>query len=202
MLSLYILNKGGLNAKIFFYLNHMAGKSILFDKMVVFCGHYLPYILIVVVVLMFSITFFSLDGEKTLETTRFVVTIGAPSFILATIFTKLIRIYHYSPRPFVNNPIRQLLYHSDVSSFPSMHATFFFTLATVICVFNKKKIIDSKGHPLLSKSWPFFIGAILISIARVIGGVHWPADVVAGAVLGIFSVEVIYFVVSKVFKKF
>ena len=33
----------------------------------------------------------------------------------------------------------------------------------------------------------FFAGALLISISRVIAGIHWPADVLGGAVVGILS---------------
>jgi len=60
----------------------------------------------------------------------------------------------------------------NLQSFPSGHAIFFFALSTVIYSFNKKLGI-------------FFLAfSTLMSIARIFVGVHWPSDILAGAILG------------------
>jgi undecaprenyl-diphosphatase len=57
-------------------------------------------------------------------------------------------------------------------SFPSGHAAFFFALATTTAVFDRRL-----GILLL-------IGAALVSLARVAAGIHYPSDVLAGALIG------------------
>ena len=58
-------------------------------------------------------------------------------------------------------------------SFPSGHATVSFACATVLAL----------AVPRLR--WPLYTLAVLISFSRVYVGVHYPLDVLAGAVLGV-----------------
>jgi undecaprenyl-diphosphatase len=58
-------------------------------------------------------------------------------------------------------------------SFPSGHATFYFSLATVAWYESK---------PM---SAALFAAALLMGIARVAAGLHWPSDILAGAIIGI-----------------
>ena len=58
-------------------------------------------------------------------------------------------------------------------SFPSGHATVSFACATVLAL----------AVPRLA--WPLYALAVLISFSRVYVGVHYPFDVLAGAVLGV-----------------
>ena len=58
-------------------------------------------------------------------------------------------------------------------SFPSGHATVAFACATVLAL----------AVPRLRV--PFFVLAALIAFSRVYVGVHYPFDVLAGAVLGV-----------------
>jgi len=58
-------------------------------------------------------------------------------------------------------------------SFPSAHAMNWFAAATVVCFFYPKRV------------WWFFIPAFLVALSRVYVGVHYPLDIVAGALFGI-----------------
>jgi len=92
-------------------------------------------------------------------------------------------------RPFITNNVN-LLFEYSGSAFPSGHAAFFFAVATIIYLYNKK--IGAL----------FYLGSILIILARVFSGVHWPSDILAGAVVGILSGYAIYKVSNyKVFNK-
>lgn len=63
----------------------------------------------------------------------------------------------------------------EFQSFPSGHAVFFFALAMAVFMYNRRL------------GWWFFAGATLMGIARIAGGIHWPSDILAGAVLGILT---------------
>ena len=66
-------------------------------------------------------------------------------------------------------------------SFPSGHASFFMALACAIFISHKKA------------GYLFMFFALLIGIARIIAGVHFPVDILGGFILGYAISRVIYF---------
>lgn len=66
-----------------------------------------------------------------------------------------------------------LIGDSPGSAFPSGHAAFFFSLATTAFLY------DIRWGSI------FLLGALIISISRMIAGVHWESDIIAGAIIGI-----------------
>ncbi|HXH87742.1 MAG TPA: phosphatase PAP2 family protein [Gaiellaceae bacterium] len=77
-------------------------------------------------------------------------------------------------RPPLNDPDPATLVElPHTSSFPSGHATVAFACATALAL----------AVPRLR--WPLFTLAALIAFSRVYVGVHYPLDVLAGAVLGV-----------------
>ncbi len=75
--------------------------------------------------------------------------------------------------------VRLLVGCSKAFSFPSAHAANSFAMASVV----------SWGMPRLSL--PAFLIAALVAYSRVYVGVHYPFDVVAGAVLGLVIGEIV-----------
>jgi undecaprenyl-diphosphatase len=73
-------------------------------------------------------------------------------------------------------------------AFPSCHAANVFSVATIITFFNyfKKLIIGIF----------VFFTATSISLARIYTGMHYPSDVLAGAILGIFVALIIITIFS------
>ena len=81
-----------------------------------------------------------------------------------------IRCSFYNPRPFVLGLGRMLIEHEATSSFPSLHATFLFSLALPLLVMH-----GSRSFGLV-----VFLSAITVAWARIFVGVHYPFDM-AGA---------------------
>lgn len=78
------------------------------------------------------------------------------------------------PRPFVSHPqIHAFLAHVPDAGFPSDHATAAFAIAGVLLL----------RHGL--RTVPILVAAALLAVSRVVIGLHYPSDVLAGAVLGL-----------------
>ena len=99
------------------------------------------------------------------------------------------------PRPFEANPeFKKFILSIGMDlpsgfSMPSGHAYSSFNCATIITLFLKKKGAFS------------YIIAFLIAFSRIFMCVHYPTDVLLGAVLGILTATICYVVYRAVMKK-
>jgi len=92
---------------------------------------------------------------------------------LAGLTLKLINQVYFRPRPFTfDGSVRLLFYHPSDSSMPSNAAVVCFALSMAVWLSQRRW-----GAVMLALA----VGMLL---ARIVGGVHYPADVVAGAWLG------------------
>lgn len=166
---------------IFSKINSFAGKYVCLDFFAIFCAEYLGYFLIVILFLLL-LKDFKKYWPMTLK--------GLGAAILARFgIVELIRFLWERPRPFIENHVNLIINHINSSSFPSGHAAFFFALSTVVYFYNKKT------------GTLFFIASFLISISRVFCGIHWPSDIIAGALIGIFSGWLVNHLLLNFFKK-
>ncbi|MFH1714161.1 MAG: phosphatase PAP2 family protein [Candidatus Nealsonbacteria bacterium] len=150
---------------LFQKINQYAGQNQCLDSSAVFLAKYLGYILI------FLLLFLLLkDFKKNLSV---LIRIFGIALFSRFIVAELIRFLWERPRPFVEDNVNLLFDHQATASFPSGHATFFFALSAALYFYNKKAGIV------------FLIASSLISIARVFSGIHWPTDVIAGALIGL-----------------
>jgi undecaprenyl-diphosphatase len=155
-----------LDTQLFFAFNSLAGQSPFLDDVIVFIASYLPYL---VGTFFLGLVFFSAYTNREKIGLLFV---GLGSAIIARFgAVEIIRFFYPRARPFDDLAVTQLL-TSDNWSFPSGHASFFFALSTVVYLYNKK--------------WGtgFFIATILLTLSRVIAGIHYPFDIVGGALVG------------------
>lgn len=161
---------------LFNLINQFAGRFVWLDALAVFLanGYFLILILLYLAMKNWKIYFpVMINATMAAILSRFAI-------------TNIIRLIVQRPRPFVENHVNFLLPQGIESSFPSGHASFYFAIATVVFLHNKKLGIL------------FFIGSILMGIARVFGGVHWPSDILGGAIIGI----IVGFIVKFLFQKF
>ena len=172
-----------LDIKLLYLLNDFAGKSEIFDRVIIFLANYLQYPLVALFLVAVYFGFISKSGRG-----RMLWTVLLSAAIARLGITELIRFFYHRPRPFlVYNDIHPLISINEYS-FPSGHAAFFFALATAIYFYNKRW-----------GAW-FFIAAILISISRVIAGIHYPSDIIGGAIIGV-AVGYLVFNYAYVFSK-
>jgi undecaprenyl-diphosphatase len=83
----------------------------------------------------------------------------------------------YRPRPFVAHPhlVHLLVRHPADASFPSDHVAAAAAIAVAMLAFARKLGVVA------------IVAALLVGIARVYVGVHYPGDVVAGWAIGVAS---------------
>jgi undecaprenyl-diphosphatase len=145
------------------------------DALIIFFGSYLAYVLAVLLAA-FALWHF-----------RAALVAVVAAGIARLMVKPIVVLFVHRARPYIANPsIRNIIgpqTGEEYQSFPSGHALFFFALATVVYRHDKRW------------GWVFFAGATLMGIARVLGGIHWPTDILGGAALGIlvgWLVDVIY----------
>ncbi len=148
---------------VFQQINNLAGRGGCLDAAGVFFADYFGYLVAIAAILMF------------IKKRRAIFQMFLAAIAARFVIVELARFIWERPRPFVENQVNLLLEHADTSSFPSGHAAFFFALSTIIFNYNKKAGVL------------FFIASLLITISRVFVGIHWPSDILAGAIVGILS---------------
>ncbi len=159
---------------VFRALNGLVGSGGLLDALVIFCARFLPYIAILVVIWHLWLKrrdIFSLLDQG--------FAVFAPAILSCFVFTQILKEIIARPRPFMSLPGVHLLVNIDGFAFPSAHAAFFFALGLAMFYLDK-----AFGKRIL-------VIAVVISVARVVAGVHYPLDILGGAVLGLL---VAYFV--------
>ncbi|KKT82711.1 MAG: hypothetical protein A3B99_01845 [Candidatus Yanofskybacteria bacterium RIFCSPHIGHO2_02_FULL_44_12b] len=186
-----------MNEILFREINSWTSQIYWLDRFMVFSAEWLGYFLILLLIAPLLLTFFirnkyiSLLVRSALLKLSYykemVVVAFGSAIIARLIFAEAIRFFYYNPRPFlVLDNVKQLINHETTGSLPSGHASFYFALAAGVYIYNKKA-----GRIYL-------ISAGLIGFARVFSGVHWPADILAGAALGIGTA----FLVRHLYRKY
>lgn len=168
-----------MDQQLFSLIHSLAGKSHFFDFLGIFLADYLGYFLILAAIFFV----FSLKDWKIKYQSFALILL---SLILSRgILTELIRFFYYRPRPFVVLEFSPLIEEINKGAFPSGHAAFYFTLTFSVFWLNKKL-----GQVLLA-------GAFLIGLARVFVGVHWPLDILGGALVAAVSVYLVNILLTK-----
>ena len=148
----------------------MPEKNILeiIDNIIIFFAVYFPYLVIALVGIFLLFYLPAQAGRKSWRE-FFIVFISSG---VAYVFSKVLKILILIPRPFDAFSSVSSLVPEAGYAFPSGHATFFMALAVAIFLLHKKA------------GYVFMFFALLIGLARIMAGVHFPIDILGGFILG------------------
>ena len=170
-----------MNELVFRFFYGLTGSSPIFDRLVIFTASYLGWLFLGLAVIV--LVWRGREEAAPAERLSFVVLTTLGSWLIGV----LIKWFWPLARPFARlNEVVPLVAFNEPASFPSLHATLFFTLGLTIYA------ID----PRLG-GWAWLV-ASLIGLARVTAGVHWPFDILGGLVLALVASSLGLFVVRLI----
>ncbi len=159
--------------RLFELVNGLAGHSSALDSLMKAGAAGLEYVLLLLVATLW-ITPAESDAA-TLSRQRLVV-YALLAALLALGVNQVVGHLWFRPRPFVHHHVTQLVPHADDASFPSDHAAGGFALAVAVW-----RAADRWARRL---GWLLVALAAVLTFSRVYIGVHYPFDVVGGALIG------------------
>lgn len=173
-----------IDLNVLHFINQFAGESTFFDKSVMFISlNHLFKGGIFVLVIWFL--WFKKGKKKQYRPIILINIVGC--FLVMFLARILARILPYRLRPLHDDSIELSLpvnfnesYAEGLSSFPSDHAALFFALATGIYFLKKEYGIIALLYSL-----------IIICLPRIYLGLHFPSDIIGGAILGIVMIVLI-----------
>ncbi|MEK7514417.1 MAG: phosphatase PAP2 family protein [Patescibacteria group bacterium] len=174
---------GDIDYAIFFTLYGLS-NSVFGKFAVIFLGEYLIYIAIFIFLI---VAYRDWRKENRAHIGRYLLPLFS-AFVSVGAVVAFIRIFVERNRPFITYSLPSILTEFSYS-FPSAHTIFIFSLATGTLYFNKKLGVG------------LFVAGILIGAARVAGAVHYPSDIVAGALLGILTTLFVGTVLKAMYPK-
>jgi undecaprenyl-diphosphatase len=147
-------------------LYQFTGSNTAFSAFAVFCAVWLPFFIVFAAALH---AFLERAPHGVLRSFFVVFTPATLAYIIAA----TVKFLFPAMRPFAALDLTPLvLGENPLATFPSAHATFFAALGMTIFLQNRKI------------GWWFLLTALLIGLARIATGIHWPSDILAGFLLG------------------
>lgn len=171
------MNLSEINIELFRMFNDL-GKEVMFlNPIMIFFAKYMKYFLL------FGIIMYWFTRERE---NRIMIISSMFAFVVAEVFGAIAGSIHSNNQPFAElSNVNQLIGHAIDNSFPSDHAIEFFSICITFLLFKKN----------LRYVWLAI--AILVSISRVWVGVHYPADILVGAILGIIGAALCYWIIPQ-----
>lgn len=159
---------------MFQQVNQLAERFSLLDQLMAFFTEYGPMLLVAMLVWIFLFN----RGDRTLQ--RQTVLLALAIVALAIGLNKCIELFYFRSRPFVTHDVILLIEKSAKStSFPSNHSAGAFAIAFAF-LWKRRKF----GIVLLGV-------AVLMAFSRVFVGVHYPADVLTGALIALIATAIL-----------
>lgn len=152
--------------------NQWLGRSALFDFIIKAGSEFTVYVIPVLLLVLWF-------GRKPLKELAMFAT-GA-GFIAWLAFSNLIGMLWFRERPFIDGGVQELVFHRPDKSFPSDHAAFMMAVTWIAFRFGYKRL-----------GWWLLMLDVVMGFCRVVAGIHYTGDILAGFAIGLVTAEIIY----------
>ena len=173
---------------LIFYLINIQAQNHVFDIMMPLIssiGYFSIWILVCVLLFVFG-------GKKG----RNVALVCIVALVFGYFLTEILKYIVVRPRPYAVLDGVRVLSDSSGSSWPSGHTVASFIGAIVI---GRSYSFNFKGKRC-KLIYPLLIFASLVGFSRIYNGVHYPFDVISGALIGIFCALLILMIEKDIIK--
>ena len=171
-----------LDEVIFLWVNGWAGKFTALDEVMrLIASDYL--VPVTLALILFALWFAGTDLE-TRERYQIGILVAVFAVVLANSSIEVLNNFYFRDRPFLNHEVELLFYRPTDSSFPSNSAAAAFAITGSVGLFHRRLAIVIVSL------------AALYAFSRVYVGVHYPLDVLGGAVFGLVAVPIAAVVVG------
>ncbi len=162
-----------LNILMFQFLNNLSAFSFIAKITPLLADYPILFLPLFLVSLWIYHSFYKKNSEKKLGLMYIFY-----ACVLALTFSLIIQQFIHLERPetAITSAGKLLMKHIPDASFPSDHASVSVAFLTALFLTGYRKVF-----------FAFLPWVILMLVSRVIVGVHWPFDIVAGIIIGILS---------------
>jgi undecaprenyl-diphosphatase len=160
----------GMDWRLFQLANSLAGRWPVVDAVVRLLMN--DYALTTALILVPFALWFSGNTPADRERHQRAVLSMVVALVIGNLIVKAVNLVYWRWRPFTFHDVTLLFYHPSDSSFPSNAATVGFCIATAIW------LSDRRMGAIL------YVIAALFGVSRIVGGVHYPTDILGGMLIG------------------
>ena len=206
-----------INYSLFRDINAPAGHNPLLDALMIFCANNLIFLWILLLLFVWGIPLawskrpLSPVEVKVMQERRSVVLWVAIACLLAYGINLLIEQFVFEPRPFITHHVNLLISHAADGSFPSDHTAWSFAVVGVLLFALLPTLLAARRTQTTQKStwsteyiphlariripiWLIVLSIVIacsIGFARVYVGVHYPDDILGGAIDGLLAAGIV-----------
>ncbi len=167
------------DAALFHFINQLAGASLALDWITRALVN--DYAVPTLFALTLGALWFTGETEEERGRIQRAILLTLVAIALCNALMRIMQNYYFRPRPFaVETGVKLLFYRPSVSSFPSVPVATLFVYITGLRHANRRV-----------SNW-LFVVALAFGLARIIAGVHYPSDIIGGALLGIIVTWVVF----------
>jgi undecaprenyl-diphosphatase len=171
------MNLSQMNVELFRFINDFGKEHTYLNNTFIFIAEYMVFVLALIALFFW----FTRSQEK-----RIMIISATITFALAEIIGKIAGKFHSNNQPFAElSDVNKLIEKAVDNSFPSDHTILFFSFCTTFCIYQKR--------------WGYIwiVIALIVGISRIWVGVHYPADILVGALISIVSTFIVSFIIPR-----